>query len=145
MIRKSGLLVVHTSLVCTSFGSFGGTVYIVTSRANISRPNVRLVTRQEKSRSHQTKNCTEEGQTFVQLTPGYFVLNEILLAVRFHHLKCMLVLGASLSNLNDIFYTVCGFIFVRPLHQVSPEVGIINTHIHTYWEHCRSRQMCDAQ
>ena len=53
--------------------------------------------------------------------------------------------GASLSNLNDTFYTLCGFKFVRQLRQVSPEGGIINIPIHTYWEHCRSTQMWDAQ
>ena len=127
VIRKIGLLVVGGSHI----------------RGNKSRPNVRLVTRQEKSRSQQIENCGKEGQNFVQFTPGYYVLNEILPAMRFHHLECISV-GASLSNLNDTFYTLCGFKFVRQLRQVSPEGGIINIPIHTYWEHCRSRQMCDA-
>ena len=80
----------------------------------------------------------------MQFTPGYYVLNEILPAMRFHHLECIRV-GASLSNLNDTFYTLCGFKFVKQLRQVSPEGGIINIPIHTYWEHCRSRHVCDAQ
>ena len=45
----------------------------------------------DKTTSHQTENCAEEGQTFVQFAPEYYVLNEILLAMRFYHLVCMLV------------------------------------------------------